>query len=164
MPSRGDVISGMVGADTHFGLEKVSPSRASERIAGRAMFPPERPSFGGSALHVNAISDCRSDELTNLVAHVHMNIVHANQLQTALENLSEAIRAVEMVLKMMHAEHDPLAVHIFLSRRQYRNVPDTKSGKRSDVAARLSWQAACDLGFRGSLGEWGRLMGAACKR
>jgi len=64
----------------------------------------------------------------------------------------------------MRAESDPLAVHIFVSRRQYRNMPDTKSGKRSGTAARLSWQTACELGFRGSLGEWERLMGTASKR
>jgi hypothetical protein len=102
--------------------------------------------------------------LTNFATHVHMNTVHANQLQTALGNLSEAIREVEAVLKSMHAERDPLAVHIFVSRRHYRNMPDNRSGKRSETAARLSWQTACDLGFRGSLGEWERLMGATSKR
>jgi hypothetical protein len=30
------------------------------------------------------------------------------------------------------------------ARRHYRNVSDTKSGKRPDVAARLSFQTACD--------------------
>jgi hypothetical protein len=59
---------------------------------------------------------------------------------------------------------DPLAVHIFVSRRQYRNMPDTKSGKRSETAAHINWQTACGLGFRGNLGEWERLMGAAPKR
>ena len=58
------------------------------------------------------------------------------------------------------AEPDPLAVHIFVSRRQYRNTSDTKGGKRHATAARLSWQIACDLGFRGTLGEWERLLGA----
>jgi hypothetical protein len=87
--------------------------------------------------------------------------VRVNQLQTALRNLGEALLETEAVLKEMQAESDPLAVHIFVSRRQYRNLPDTKGGKRSETAARLSWQAGCDLGFRGSLGEWERLMGAA---
>ena len=41
---------------------------------------------------------------------------------------------------------------------------DTKSGKRSEIAARLSWQTACDLGFCGTLTERERLMGAASKR
>ena len=87
-----------------------------------------------------------------------------NQLQTALKRLGEAIRETEFVLEKMRAEHDPLASHIFVSRRQYRNMPDTKSGKRSETAARLGWQTACELGFRGTLGEWERLMGAAIKR
>ena len=64
----------------------------------------------------------------------------------------------------MRAEHDPFASHIFVSRRQYRNMPDTKSDKRSEMAARLSWSVACHLGFRGNLEEWERLMGAAASR
>ena len=90
--------------------------------------------------------------------------MQANQLVNALRNLSEAIRQTESVLETMRAEHDPLAVHIFVSRRQYRNMSDTKSGKRSETAARVSWQRACELGFRGNLGEWERLMGAAARR
>jgi hypothetical protein len=39
----------------------------------------------------------------------------------------------------MKAEHDPLALHIFVSRRHYRNVNDTKSGKRREMMARLSF-------------------------
>ena len=38
---------------------------------------------------------------------------------------------------------------------------DTKSGKRHNVASRLFWRKGCELGFRGTLGEWDRLMGAA---
>lgn len=90
--------------------------------------------------------------------------MQANQLQNALKNLGEAIRETESILEAMRAEHDPLASHIFVSRRQYRNMPETKSGKRSEMAARVSWQTACDLGYRGSLGEWERLMGATAKR
>ncbi|HEY5075427.1 MAG TPA: hypothetical protein VII34_12100 [Pyrinomonadaceae bacterium] len=95
---------------------------------------------------------------------VQLNIVRANQLQDALARLSEAIQETESVLKSMRAEHDPLAVHIFLSRREYRNTPDTKSGKRTGNVARFTWQTACDLGFRGNLGEWERLIGATHKR
>ena len=87
-----------------------------------------------------------------------------NRLQNALRQLSQAIHEAEAALEEMRAEPDPLALHIFVSRRQYRNMPDTKSGKRSSTAARMSWQAACELGFRGSLGEWERLMGAVSRR
>ncbi len=92
-----------------------------------------------------------------------MNVMRIGRLQTALAHLDEAMREVDAAVQEMRAEHDPLAVHIFVSRRQYRQMPDTKSGKRLGIAARLSWQQACDLGFRGSLGEWERLMGAATK-
>jgi len=90
--------------------------------------------------------------------------VRANQLENALTKLSEAIQETEAVLKTMRAEHDPLAVHIFVSRRQYRNTPDTKSGKRTENVARFTWQTACGLGFRGSLDEWERLIGSAARR
>ena len=83
-----------------------------------------------------------------------------NRLQNALAALCEAMREVNAAIEEMRRDHDPLASHIFVSRRNYRNVHDTKSGKRSDAAARLSWQSACELGFRGTLGEWERLMGA----
>jgi hypothetical protein len=86
--------------------------------------------------------------------------MRVNRLQTALRHLGEALRETESALEEMRAESDALALHIFVSRRQYRNMPDTKGGNRRETAARLSWQAAGDLGFRGSLGEWERLMGA----
>jgi len=90
--------------------------------------------------------------------------MRAARLQDSLEPLTAAIRDVESELAAMKAEHDPLALHIFVSRRHYRNVKDTKSGKRHEVIARLSFNTACELGFHGSLGEWERLMGAVAKR
>lgn len=82
----------------------------------------------------------------------------------ALERLTAVIRDVESELAAMKAEHDPLASHIFVSRRHYRNVEDTKNGKRCEMTARLSFDTACELGFRGSLDEWERLMGAVARR
>jgi len=58
------------------------------------------------------------------------------RLQDALERLTKALRHVETELAAMKAEHDPLASHIFVSRRDYRNVNDTKSGKRREMNAR----------------------------
>ncbi len=46
-----------------------------------------------------------------------------------------------------------LASHIFVSRRRYRTMSNTKSGKRHHLSARLSWQKAMYLGFRGDLRE-----------
>jgi hypothetical protein len=63
-----------------------------------------------------------------------------------LQRLSAAIRDVESELAAMKAQHDPLALHIFLAGRRYRNVEDTKSGKRREMTARLSFDAACELG------------------
>jgi hypothetical protein len=53
--------------------------------------------------------------------------MRAARLQDALERLTAAIRDVESELATMKAEHDPLASHIFVSRRNYRNVNETKS-------------------------------------
>jgi hypothetical protein len=63
--------------------------------------------------------------------------MRAARLQDALERLAAAIRDVESELAAMKAEHDPLASHIFVSRRYYRNVSDTKSGKCRKMIARL---------------------------
>jgi hypothetical protein len=90
--------------------------------------------------------------------------MRAVRLQDALERLTTAIRNVESELAAMKAEHDPLASHIFISRRHYRNITETKSGKRRGMIARLSFNTACELGFRGSLDEWERLMGAVARR
>ena len=85
--------------------------------------------------------------------------MRAGRLQDALERLTAAIREVESELAAMKAEQDPLASHIFVARRHYRNVNDTKSGKRRETTARLSFNTACELGFRGSLDEWEQLLG-----
>jgi hypothetical protein len=90
--------------------------------------------------------------------------MRAARLQDALERLTVAIRYVESELAAMKADHDPLASHIFISRRRYRNAHDTKGGKRRDTIARLTFNTACELGFRGSLDEWERLMGAVARR
>jgi hypothetical protein len=96
--------------------------------------------------------------------YVQSNIMGFARLQDALERLTKAIRDVETELAAMKTEHDPLASHIFISRRHYRNASDTKSGKRREMTARVSFNTACDLGFRGSLDEWERLMGAVARR
>ena len=52
--------------------------------------------------------------------------MRAARLQDALERLNAAIRDVESELAAMKAEHDALGSHIFVSRRRYQNVIDTK--------------------------------------
>ena len=89
--------------------------------------------------------------------------MRAARLQDALERLTAAIRNVESELAAMKTEHDPLASHIFVSRRNYRNANDTKSDKRREMTARLSFNTACELGFRGRLDEWERLIEAVAE-
>lgn len=94
-------------------------------------------------------------------SHEHMR---ALRLENALKTLSAAITEAQEALAEAKSEPDRLAVHIFVSRRHYRNLPDTKGGKRHEREARSSWQTACELGFRGTIDEWERLMGAAARR
>jgi hypothetical protein len=67
-------------------------------------------------------------------------MMRAARLQNALEGLTTAIRNVEAELAAMKAEHDPLASHIFISQRNYRNADDTKGGKRREINARAELQ------------------------
>ena len=78
-----------------------------------------------------------------------VNRMRSRQLQDALEKLTKSIREVEAVIETMRTEHDPLVSHIFITRRYYRNVNDTKGGKRREMNARLSFNTACELGFAG---------------
>ena len=87
-----------------------------------------------------------------------------NRLQNALATLGDAMLEVNAAIEEMRRDHDPLASHIFISRRHYRNAHDTKGGKRREVAARLSYDEACALGFRGGFGAWERLMGAVARQ
>jgi hypothetical protein len=104
------------------------------------------------------------DGLTLATWYVQLNAMRAGRLHDAIEKLTDAIHEVESAVAAMKADHDPLASHIFVSRRHFRAANDTKSGKRREVVARLSYNQACELGFRGSPDEWERLMGAAGKR
>lgn len=65
------------------------------------------------------------------------------------------MKKVEGLLVELRARHDPLAPHVSVARRQFSAVveADSKSGKRSEREGRCSWQAACELGYRGSLSE-----------
>ena len=51
--------------------------------------------------------------------------MRAARFQAALGRLTAAIRDVESELAAMKAAHDPLASHIFTSRRQHRDANDT---------------------------------------
>ena len=51
------------------------------------------------------------------------------------------MREVNAAMEEMRRGYDPLASHIFVARRQYHNMSDTKSGKRHERAARLAPRA-----------------------
>ena len=83
-----------------------------------------------------------------------------DQLALALVNLGKAMSEVEELIADMQNHRDPLASHIYIARRSYRSLRDTKSGKRHAMSARISWQRACELGFKGTLADWERLIAA----
>ena len=58
--------------------------------------------------------------------------MRSRQLHDALEKFIKAIRELEAVVETMQAEHDPLASHVFISRRHYRNAHDTKGNAPRD--------------------------------
>ena len=86
--------------------------------------------------------------------------VKADRFAVALSNLSKAIIDVEAIVAELKTHRDPLAAHIYAARRTYRNLSDTKSGKRHAMFARTSWQRACELGFPGDLHNWEGLIAA----
>ena len=87
--------------------------------------------------------------------------MRAARLQDALERLTAAIRDVESELAAMKAETRPAGVTHLYSRRHYRNVTDTKSGKRREMLARLSFNTACELGFPWESGRMGTPHGSS---
>jgi hypothetical protein len=87
-----------------------------------------------------------------------------NRLQNAVTAFDDAMREVNAAHTGNAEGTRSARVAHFVSRRLYQNMSDTKSGKRHHLSARLSWQQECDLGFRGDLGEWERLLGATSKR
>jgi hypothetical protein len=76
--------------------------------------------------------------------------VRPTHLENALKRLISAIRDVETEVAALKAEHDPLASHIFISRRHYRNAKDTKSGKRRETNAQVSFTLHAILVFVGA--------------
>jgi len=54
-----------------------------------------------------------------------------------------------------------LAVHIYQARQRYRTVADldlSKSGRRTQITAQMSYRKACTLGYRGSESDWRTLL------
>ena len=90
--------------------------------------------------------------------------MRAARLQNALERLTAAIRDVESELAAMKSEHDPLASHIFILTPSLSERQRYEEREASRDYGAIEFQSACDLGFRGSLDEWNRLMGAVARR
>ena len=144
--------------------------RALPKTESRGLYFDSSRTLSGKKLHDESATHCLNPSphvpllIDAIIVACSNEHVRTNRLSRALTNLGEAVKETEAALEEVRSESDPLAAHIFISRRQFRNVPDTKGGKRSDAVARTSWQTACELGYRGSLAEWERLMGSVLKR
>ena len=89
--------------------------------------------------------------------------MRAASLHDALERLTAAIRDVESELAAMKAEHDPLASHIFVARRRYRNVNDTKSGKRRGDVGPAEFRYCLQPRLSRQPGRVGAAHGSSCE-
>ena len=95
-----------------------------------------------------------------------MNLQKTDEaLQNALALLQQITAELESLHRQVEAardQRDPLAVHIFRSRRAYRSVSekDNKSGRRTRHEVTQSYIEAQKLGYRGSGEEWWELMRA----
>ena len=67
------------------------------------------------------------------------------------------MREANPTIEEMRRDPRSAGVAHFISRRAYQTKSDTKSSKRREIFTRLSWQSACALGLRRTLGEWERL-------
>src|SRR5260370_8465422 len=79
--------------------------------------------------------------------YVRVNSIHPARLQSALERLTIAIRDVESEIATMKTQHDPLALHIFVARRSYRNVADTKGANHPQTNPPTTFNTPLDLAF-----------------
>ena len=81
-----------------------------------------------------------------------------------LESLAADLRALadRLTEKVENAKSfaDPFAAHYFVARRAYRLACESsgKSGSRINRALLSSYQAAMNLGFKGSVREWEGLL------
>ena len=92
-----------------------------------------------------------------------VNRMRSRQLQDALEKLTKSIREVEAVIETMRTEHDPLVSHIFITRRNYRNVNDTKGGKRLEMNAPAEFQHRLRARLSREFGRMGAVNGCGCE-
>ena len=74
----------------------------------------------------------------------------------------KAIREVEAVVETVRAEHDPLASHIFISRRHYRNANDTKGREAPRDERTAEFQHSLRAGVSREFGRMGAVDGCGC--
>ena len=77
------------------------------------------------SIRPDASADCVRS-LTRSGQDVQSDNMRAVELVTALQKLSEAIVEVETAVAALNANQDPLASHIFTSRRHFRAVHGTR--------------------------------------
>jgi hypothetical protein len=97
--------------------------------------------------------------LTFECEYVQLNRMRSRQLHDALEKLTKAIREVEAVVETIRTEHDPLASHIFVSRRHYQNLSDTKTREAPRNECTAEFQHSLRAGLSREFGRMGAVDG-----
>jgi hypothetical protein len=89
--------------------------------------------------------------------------MNRHNLEQAIDLAVASLEHLRQVIREVMSERDPIAAHIYHARAIYRRAVenDSKSGRRSELAARTSWQEATRLGYPCTLGEWERLLRAS---
>lgn len=85
------------------------------------------------------------------------------ELEDRYAALAAEVRMLREVLDKAKSHRDPFAAHIFKSRKalRYANDHDRKSGHKSERALLLSFQAARQAGYQGSMKEWETILTTA---
>lgn len=82
--------------------------------------------------------------------------MNLSQLETELAAIEAAAANLRTSVDRAKSDSDPLAAHIYRSRREYRQAVarSSKSGKRIRDCHEATYTAACRLGFEGTAKEW----------
>jgi hypothetical protein len=84
-----------------------------------------------------------------------VNTLH--ELEAHYTNLAAEVTVLRTILDQARARRDPRVAHIHAARKSLRSAldRDNKSGKKSELDIRLSYQkAVTEFGYRGGIRDW----------
>ena len=95
--------------------------------------------------------DCKPDSKQQ---YVRVNTL--SEIEKHCEALALSVAGLREVLSSAKAERDVFVLHLWRSRKAFRNAVETdhKSGKKQEFALRDSFLKAQKLGFKGGIRAW----------